>query len=47
MAIPKRSYWLRKIVTAEGTSYHVSFRDWQGKIQELNVPYDFIWRFGD
>lgn len=45
MAIPKRSYWLRKIVTAERTSYHIGFRDWQGKIQELNVPYDFYMAF--
>ena len=30
MAIPKRSYWLREVVTEAGTSYHISFRDGQG-----------------
>ena len=40
MAIPKRSYWLREAVTENGTSYHISFWDGQGKIQELCVPYD-------
>ena len=45
MALPKRSYWLREIETEEGTSYHISFRDLQGKIQELNVPYDFYMAF--
>lgn len=45
MAIPKRSYWLREIVTEGGTSYHISFRDGQGKIQELCVPYDFYMAF--
>lgn len=45
MAIPKRSYWLREVVTEDGTSYHISFRDGQGKIQELCVPYDFYMAF--
>lgn len=45
MAIPKRSYWLREVVTEDGTNYHISFRDGQGKIQELNVPYDFYMTF--
>nr|WP_318686733.1 sigma factor-like helix-turn-helix DNA-binding protein [uncultured Acetatifactor sp.] len=45
MAIPKRSYWLREVVTENGTSYHISFRDGQGKIQELCVPYDFYMAF--
>lgn len=45
MAIPKRSYWLREAVTEDGTSYHISFRDGQGKIQELCVPYDFYMAF--
>lgn len=45
MAIPKRSYWLREIVTENGTSYHISFRDGQGKIQELCVPHDFYMAF--
>ena len=45
MAIPKRSYWLREVVTENGTSYHISFRDGQGKIQELCVPYDFYIAF--
>ncbi len=47
MAIPKRSYWLREVVTEAGTSYHISFRDGQGKIQKLCVPMTFTWRFGD
>ena len=45
MAIPKRSYWLREVVTKDGTSYHISFRDGQGKIQKLCVPYDFYMAF--
>ena len=45
MAIPKRSYWLREIVTETGTSYHISFRDGQGKIQKLCVSYDFYMAF--
>ena len=45
MAIPKRSYWLREVVTEDGTSYHISFRDGQGKTQELCVPYDFYMAF--
>lgn len=45
MAIPKRSYWLRKVVSEEGMSYHISFRDGQGKIQELCVSYDFFMAF--
>lgn len=45
MAIPKRSYWLREVVTEEGTSYHISFRDGQGKIQKLCVSYDFYMAF--
>lgn len=45
MAIPKRAYWLREVVTEEGTSYHISFRDGQGKIQKLCVPYDFYMAF--
>lgn len=45
MAIPKRSYWLREVVTEDGTSYHISFRDGQRKIQELCVPYDFYMAF--
>ena len=45
MAIPKRSYWLREVVTENGTIYHISFRDGQGKIQELCVPYDFYMAF--
>lgn len=45
MAIPKRSYWLREVVTEAETSYHISFRDGQGKIQELCVPYDFYMAF--
>ena len=45
MAIPKRSYWLREVVTEDGTSYHISFRDGKGKIQELCVPYDFYMAF--
>ena len=45
MAIPKRSYWLREVVTEDGTSYHISFRDGQGKTQELCVPYDFYMVF--
>ena len=45
MAIPKRSYWLREVVTEDGTSYHISFRDGQGKIQKLCVPYDFYMAF--
>lgn len=45
MAIPKRSYWLREVVTEGGTSYYISFRDGQGKIQELCVPYDFYMAF--
>ena len=31
MAIPKRSYWLREVVTEAGTSYHISFRGRAGK----------------
>ena len=45
MAIPKRSYWLREVVTEAGTSYHISFRDGQGKIQKLCVSYDFYMAF--
>ena len=45
MAIPKRSYWLREVVTEDGMSYHISFRDGQGKIQELCVPYEFYMAF--
>lgn len=45
MAIPKRSYWLREVVTEEGTSYHISFRDGQRKIQDLCVSYDFYMAF--
>ena len=45
MAIPKRSYWLREVMTEGGTSYYISFRDGQGKIQELCVPYDFYMAF--
>ncbi|GAB5084032.1 hypothetical protein Osc2_08000 [Ruminococcus sp. 25CYCFAH16] len=45
MAIPKRTYWLREVVTENGTSYHISFRDGQGKIQKLCVPYDFYMAF--
>lgn len=45
MAIPKRSYWLREVVTEDRTSYYISFRDGQGKIQELCVPYDFYMAF--
>ena len=45
MAIPKRAYWLRKVVSEEGMSYHISFRDGQGKIQELCVSYDFFMAF--
>ena len=45
MAIPKRSYWLREVVTEAGTSYHISFRDGQGKIQKLCVFYDFYMAF--
>ena len=45
MAIPKRSYWLREVVTETGTSYHISFRDGQGKIQKLCVSYDFYMAF--
>lgn len=45
MAIPKRSYWLREVMTENGTSYYISFRDGQGKIQELCVPYDFYMAF--
>lgn len=32
-------------MTEGGTSYHISFRDGQGKIQELCVPYDFYMAF--
>lgn len=45
MAIPKRSYWLRKVVAEEGMSYYISFRDGQGKIQELSVSYEFFMAF--
>ena len=45
MAIPKRAYWLRKVVSEEGMSYHISFRDGQGKIQELCVSYEFFMAF--
>ena len=45
MAIPKRSYWLREVVTEDGTSYHISFRDGQRKIQDLCVSYDFYMAF--
>ena len=45
MAIPKRSYWLREVVTEAGTSYHISFRDGQGKIQKLCISYDFYMAF--
>lgn len=45
MAIPKRSYWLRKVVVEEGMSYYISFRDGQGKIQELSVSYEFFMAF--
>lgn len=45
MAIPKRSYWLREVVTENETSYYISFRDGQGKIQELCVPYNFYMAF--
>ena len=45
MAIPKRSYWLREVVTKDGTSYHISFRDGQRKIQDLCVSYDFYMAF--
>lgn len=45
MAIPKRAYWLREVVTETGTSYHISFRDGQGKIQKLCVSYDFYMAF--
>lgn len=45
MAIPKRSYWLREIVTEKGTNYYISFRDGQGKIQELSVSYNFYMAF--
>ena len=45
MAIPKRSYWLREVVTESGTSYHIRFRDGQGKIQKLVVSYDFYMAF--
>ncbi|MDE8735114.1 sigma factor-like helix-turn-helix DNA-binding protein [Eubacteriales bacterium DFI.9.88] len=45
MVIPKRSYRLREIVTEKGTNYYISFRDGQGKFQELSVPYDFYMAF--
>ena len=32
-------------MSEEGMSYHISFRDGQGKIQELCVSYDFFMAF--
>lgn len=45
LVVRERSYWLRKVVSEEGMSYHISFRDGQGKIQELCVSYDFFMAF--
>ena len=45
MMMPKRSYWIREVVTEKGISYHISFRDGQGKIQKICVPYDFYMAF--
>lgn len=45
MAIPKRAYMLQAIETENGMSYHISFRDGTGKMQKLNVAYDFYMAF--
>ena len=45
MAIPKRSYILQEVVTDEGTSYRISFRDGHGKIQKLYVSHNFYMAF--
>lgn len=41
----RKTYILREEVTENGTIYHISFRDGQGKFQELCVPYDFYMAF--
>ena len=47
MAIPKRSYWLREVVTEDGTSYHISFRTGREKLKSCVYRMISIWHFGD
>ena len=47
MAIPKRSYWLREVVTEAGTSYHISFVTGREKSKSCAYLMTSIWRFGD